>query len=362
MTMADVRRSFALAGTLMLTCWACQANATDDSGAGYVWEEVASSIFVHRMSDPLAGPIDGNSVVILTDSGVVVVDTHINPAASRSVIERIAALTPDPVVAVINTHWHDDHVNGNYVYRDAFPDVQIIAHAQTVASLREEWPPMIEGRKEAYGNITAEQVLAAADALEDQSQAIGYRVYAGYVGALKPELPDLELDYPDTLVEDRMTLDLEGRRIEIQWPGVGNTEGDLIVWLPEDKVLITGDIVVWPIPFAFDSPLTGWVDTLEAIADRDFDVLIPGHGAVQYDAQYVRQLAELLRSTIEAVRMAHEDGVEFALLAESIDLSEQQSLFTGGDAELYYAWRSYYLTPGLASAWRSLGFPVPAEE
>ena len=125
------------------------AAAAEELFDGYRWERIGDGIFLHRPADPLAGPVDGNSVVILTDRDVFVVDTHINPAATRAVINKVRNLTRLPVSHVINTHWHDDHTNGNQAWRSAFPGVRIVAHAATLASLREEWPPMLAQRRES---------------------------------------------------------------------------------------------------------------------------------------------------------------------------------------------------------------------
>ncbi len=89
-------------------------------------------------------------MVIVNAEDVFVVDTHIDPAAARAVIERIKTVTDNPVSVVINTHWHDDHTNGNYVYRDAFPEARFLAYSATIRDLEEGWEPMEDQRRTAY--------------------------------------------------------------------------------------------------------------------------------------------------------------------------------------------------------------------
>jgi glyoxylase-like metal-dependent hydrolase (beta-lactamase superfamily II) len=329
---------------------------------GYYWQEVGPEIFVHGRTDALAGPIDGTSTVILYEDGVLVVDTHINPAATRALIAEIRGVTDKPVTHVVNTHWHDDHVNGNYVFRDAFPDVRIMAHSETVRSLEEEWEAMEEQRRSVYSNLTSEQLTAYADSIEATSpdDAISYRVFAGYIEALKPELDQLRLVHPDVIIDDRVVVGTGGRTIIVEHVGSGNTSGDLIVWLPEDRVLVTGDMLVGPIPYAFDSPMGEWVETLTRIRDLDARLIIPGHGEVQRDAKYLDQVIALLRATLDAVAEMQNRGVEYTALADSIELSGFEQQFTQGDPILSNAWRSYYLEPGVRSAWSSLGFEVPS--
>ena len=329
---------------------------------GYAWHEAGDGVFVHTQIDPLAGPVDGNSIVIVGDTGIVVVDTHINPAVARSVIGKIRAMSNVPVTHVINTHWHDDHTNGNHEYRKAYPDVRIIAHRATLESLREEWQAMEDGRREAYASIDVERLRAAADVADDPGTAISYRVYAGYVEALRPELPGLVLEYPDMVIDDSLSLDIGGRDVELRWLGKGNTAGDVVVWLPGQKIAITGDILVAPIPYAFDSPMVDWSATLGAIQALGAGTVIPGHGPIQRDDAYVAQVRDLIDDTLDAVRSARENGAGYAELADSVDLSEHAARFTGDDPERAYAWSAYFVNPGLKSAWISLGYPVPAED
>jgi hypothetical protein len=87
--------------------------------------------------------------------------------------------------------------------------------------------------------------------------------------------------------------------------------------------------------------------------------LVPGHGPVQGDNRFLRQVTSLLEETIVAVRDAHARGIGYGELADQVDLASQERRFTGGDPEKLFAWRSYFLTPGLQSAWKALGYPVP---
>jgi glyoxylase-like metal-dependent hydrolase (beta-lactamase superfamily II) len=333
----------------------------DETFPGYQWQPVRDGIYLHSAIDPLAAPVDGNSVIIDIGESVAVVDTHINPAVARTVIALIAANIGKPVTHVINTHWHDDHVNGNHAYREAWPDAKIISHQSTLESLRKEWQKMEDGRKTAYASVEAEQVYAAADELEDPFQAIGYRMYAGYIEALKPELPTMELVYPDTVFTETFVIDSGDRQVVVEWLGPGNTEGDIIVRLPEDDIVITGDLLVLPIPFAFDSPMIDWISTLETLRDIDAGTIIPGHGPVQYNTDAIDRLIALLADTLDAVRDAHDSYLPYSRLSEKVDLAGHEAKFTNGDARHVFAWRSYFRDPGLRSAWASLGYPVPEE-
>lgn len=328
---------------------------------GYLWQDLGDGIHLHTRADPLAGPVDGNSVVIVNDEDVFVVDTHIAPAAARAVIARIRALTDKPVTHVINTHWHDDHVNGNHAYRQAFPDARIVAHRATLAALEREWQPMEAQREHAYASITPARIRAIADSIagEDPDRATTFRIYAGYVEALKPELPTMELVYPDQVFDDSLRFQRGNRTIVVKWVGRGNTDGDAIVWLPAERVLVTGDLVVDPIPFAYDSPMVEWITTLETLQSLPARVVIPGHGPARRDFAHVEEVRGLLDATVAAVRDAHSAGTAWAALEGAVTLPDWEQRFTEGDPMRRHAWGQYFIAPGVKSAWVSLGYEAP---
>jgi glyoxylase-like metal-dependent hydrolase (beta-lactamase superfamily II) len=354
-----MRLQFCAALLLIPTC----CNAAEEIYPGYTWHALGNDIYLHSQNDPLAGPVDGNSIVILNEDGVVVVDTHINPAVARAVIQKVRELTDAPVTHVVNTHWHDDHANGNHAYRHAFPNVRIIAHADTLKSLRGEWAAMEEQRRAAYAKVDPDELLAAAASLhpKDPTTAISYRLYAGYVSALRSELPTLQLEYPDTVFEQTSILEFSHRRVELRWLGRGNTDGDIVVWLPGERVLLTGDMLVAPIPFAFDSPMVDWVDTLKRLGEMEPRLIVPGHGAAQYDSNYLKAVLALLEATIQRVQAAYASGVAFADLEKTVDLGDFRSEFAGENPERLWAWESYFVRPAVKSAWTSLEYPLPEE-
>ena len=170
------------------------------------------------------------------------------------------------------------------------------------------------GCDDANAGAVARTITAAE---RDGSPSHGLFRLPGYVAALKPELASLQPVYPDTVFDDRLVFESGNRRIVVEWLGRGNTDGDIVVWLPDDEMLITGDLLVAPVPFAFDSPMTDWIDTLQRLSEKGATTIVPGHGPVQLDSNFLENVLALLRRTVEAVRSAHDDGTAFADLAEA---------------------------------------------
>src|SRR5215813_12161875 len=93
--------------------------------------KLAKGVYAAIRTEPPGLTVNANSVFIINDSDVVVVDTTLTPGTARETIAALKQLTNKPVKYVINTHWHDDHIMGNQAYREAFPGVDFIAHVNT---------------------------------------------------------------------------------------------------------------------------------------------------------------------------------------------------------------------------------------
>jgi cyclase len=186
----------------------------------------------------------GNSGVIIGDKGVIVVDAKTTPAAGKELLDDIAKITPKPVTTVILTHSDGDHVNG----LASFPTgITIIAH---------------EGNKK-------EQEAALA---------------AGGRGA--PPAGHLPTQ---TISKNKDSLKIDGVKLEVFHWAPAHTSGDLVVFLPAEKIVFTGDIIATQLPDPLihlekNGTSEGWVTTAKGIAGLNADQFVPGHGDVQTKA------------------------------------------------------------------------------
>ncbi len=196
-----------------------------------------------------------NSLVIVTDDGVVVADGQDNPEEGRRMIEAIREVTDKPISHLINASPHGDHVNSNEVFGDAL----IIAHRNA----RE----------------------AVATALE---RATG--------DAPRPTLPDITFD-------DEMVLHVGGKRIELHHFGFGHTRGDTVVYLPDDGVAFLTELYFNGIAASLGEGYAAQhLDTLRQALELDAEWFIPGHGYIDgYDAAGLRQGAERYYDNVKAI-------------------------------------------------------------
>src|SRR3712207_4070524 len=107
--------------------------------------KIADGVYGAIFSEPRMDPVESNSLVVMGDDGVLVLDANRTPAGARGVIAEIRKLTDKPVRYVVNSHWHDDHIFGNQSYKEAFPGVEFVAHRNTREDMEKLAFPHIQG-------------------------------------------------------------------------------------------------------------------------------------------------------------------------------------------------------------------------
>jgi glyoxylase-like metal-dependent hydrolase (beta-lactamase superfamily II) len=323
----------------------------------YDFAEVTDGVYVATQTDPVATPVNGNSVVIIGETGVVVVDAGLTPGYATDLIGRIKQLTDLPVRYVVTTHWHDDHVFGNQGFRDAFPDVQFVTHDSTRIDFVDIAMPSVAQSLGAYEGYVARIDTVLASGMMPDSTPLTDEQRERLEGqkqmalALLPEMLEME-PVPATLTFERdLTLHLGDRTVELHYLGRGNTRGDIVVYLPESKVLATGDMVVNPVPFSLGSYLGDWIESLTKASEFEADYVITGHGPLQHDMEYVLAVRELLQEVMRQVKDAADRGFTLEETREAVDLSEYQTRFAGEDRMRNRFFEAYFETPAVERAY-----------
>ncbi len=155
---------------------------------------------------------DVNVTLVEGGAGLLVVDTHGSSRAAREVVDDIRRISTRPVVGVVNTHEHFDHVFGNAAFREEYGEVPITAHETAAANTVPQ----------------GEQVKQAARVRGDQRAA---------------EMEQTPLVGADRTFSSVTSIDLGDRAVELVHPGRGHTGGDLVVRLDDADVLLAGDLV-----------------------------------------------------------------------------------------------------------------------
>jgi cyclase len=260
--------------------------------------------------------IFSNAAIIVTERGVVVVDTHLRPSWARDLIGEIAKLTDKPVRYVVNTHWHFDHVQGNMAYQAAFPQgTEFISHHDTREDIIGKAIPNVRQNLETLPNTIAQLksrlargTNADGSAMTDSAKQALQRQIVNQESYLE-ELKTLEITIPNLTFAKSLSLFSDDRHVQLLDFGEGHTRGDIFVYLPKEKVLVTGDMLVGGLPFMRDAVPLAWASTLEAVGKLEVDYIIPGHGEVQKGKDRLHLVVRYLKDLYAAVRVQVDKNV-----------------------------------------------------
>jgi glyoxylase-like metal-dependent hydrolase (beta-lactamase superfamily II) len=276
----------------------CSHEGPAKGDAKFDIQKVADGVHV-AVAAP-AYKVNCNTAIIESDDGVVIVDTHSKPSAARLIVQELRGLTTKPVRYVVNTHFHWDHWHGNEVYPAAYPNAEIITNQITREAMATKGLKRIQDHiRQGPGEIAQIKAdLAVAGSGERRAQLADdlkqAEAYQAEVKALKPALPTMAFDRT-------MKLYRRDREIHLLYLGRAHTEGDVFVYLPKEKVVITGDAVIGWTPFMGDGYPEDWAATLDRLAELDFTHMIMGHGEVA-GRDWLRTFRGYVHDMVEAVR------------------------------------------------------------
>jgi len=353
-------------GAAPATAVAAPALPRPEDGYFQVSTKVAEGVWVFMEPSFQVQPI-GNVTLIEQSDGLVLVDSGGSPGAGRRIVQMVKALSAKPVKAVIITHWHGDHPQGLSEILKAWPRARTIATRATQAHLRDpatmNTPATFDAaadaafQKQVQGFAAYTRVMASAATTprEKAGWEAGERLFNQYAldmqGATTvpvAEAFDERLDLPDPRIP-----------VEIRFFGRANTDGDAVVWLPRQKIVATGDIVVAPFPFGFGSYPADWIGALAKLRALPFKTLIPGHGTPQHDRAYLDKVSGALADIRSQVGPLASQGLTLDEARKRVDASAQLQTFVGDDPWLRRWTADYWLGPIVTSAYKEAkGQPI----
>ncbi len=233
-----------------------------------------------------------NAGFVVTDSGVVVVDAMASPAQANALLHAIRSVTTQPVKWVVLTHHHPDHHFGAVVFRRL--GAKIIAHPD----------------RRMLASEGGEDALVA-----DWVRVVGLDAMRGFEFA----------DTPDRPVTTRDTLRLGGRMLVFEHPGAAHSAGDLIVWLPQERILFAGDLLIEDgVTMVVDGSSAKLLDALSMIDSLQPQVVVPGHGAIPArPTQLIRRTREYITALRTAMRSALEQGIPMGRAMATLPPADQ---------------------------------------
>lgn len=213
------------------------------------------------------GP-DGNTIILDAPDGLIVFDTGRHREHAQAILDYAKARAK-PIAAVINSHWHLDHTTGNWDIRKAFPDVAVFASSA------------IDGALATFLKKSREQTERA---LLDPRTTPSERDQLERAVAV--------VDHPDRIRPNHIIsksgpMRIAGRMLQVHLARFAATEGDVWLYDPKSRTVLSGDLVVGLVPFMDTACPDGWSRALGEIAAVPFTTLVPGHGAPMSRADFL---------------------------------------------------------------------------
>src|SRR5687768_7965032 len=303
---------------------------------------LADGVYAATRKEAIGLAQNGNSLIVVGDRDVLVVDAQFTREATLETLAAIRGVTRHPVRYVVNTHWHDDHFAGNQVYRDTFPAVQFIIHQNTRSDLRLQGAPNREATRTGAPPLVEKYGRQMAMGLGVDSTPISDRERVSLTDAIRimnqylTELPSFRETMDGPSAQHLTSLTLGSTTVNVHWLGRANTRGDLVVHLPRQRIVATGDLVVHPVPFAFGSFPAEWVAALDSIVALNPAQIVPGHGPVLRDLAYVRQVRSALNDVLAPAAGIAERRDSMAVALRTITLNSHKRAMAGDEKWLSY--------------------------
>ncbi|HET9704705.1 MAG TPA: MBL fold metallo-hydrolase [Vicinamibacterales bacterium] len=310
---------------------------TNYMGPAFTFNKIAEGVYHAVGTGNLV--VMSNAAVIEGDRDVLVVDSHVTPGGAWALRDELKKVTAKPIRYVVNSHFHFDHSHGNQIYG---PDVEIIGHEfarqQMVAGKSLDSPAhdffvggvptTIAALEKRLASATDEKMKA-----EIERQLAIQRNHLEGTKAVKPTPPNVTLTHA-------MTLHRGSREIRLLHLGRGHTAGDVIVYLPKERIIATGDLLIEGASYMGDAYFAEWVDTIEALKKLDFDTVLPGHGQAFTGKAKLDHWQAYVRDFWTQAQAFHKKGVPWEDAAKQVDLR--------GNAVNYPAIKSVGIVPNHA--------------
>lgn len=251
----------------------------------------------------------GNITVVAGPNGLAVVDTFYTLKAAREARRLIGEFSSQPLLYVVNTHYHGDHTFGNQVFSDA----PIIAHKNAADTLIVRYEQVAIRNKAAGDKVKQleEEFRKAVESDADAAKRIKEELDKAREEA--GDMYGFVLTPPDQYFEEGMELDLGEVTLRLLYLGPAHTSGDLVILVPQSKLLVAGDLIFnRRIPYIdvdAGADVANWIAALDSLLamQEEYSIVVPGHGEAG-GAEIIQEQRDYLSDLLEAVKAAKSEG------------------------------------------------------
>ncbi len=310
---------------------------------------------------------DGNVTVIEQKDGLVLVDAGGSKGSGTRIVEMVRSLSSKPVKAVIISQWHGDKPQGLSEILKTWPNARTISTAATQAHLRDPATMNTPASPDAAANDKFQkQVQAYEGFVQDQAAKADSEAMRRHYEALLVDLRQWARDMDGALTlttrecfSDKLVIADPRAPAEVLFLGRANTDGDAVVWLPKQRILVAGETVILPFPYGFESYPADWIAVLDKIRSMPFRVLLPGHGMPQRDRSQTAKIIAALKNVRAQVAPLVAQGLTLEQVQAKVDLGADATAFVGDDPWLRKWFKSFWADSIVAGAYKEAkGEPI----
>jgi len=238
----------------------------------------------------VGGHAVSNSGIVDLGDATLIFDSFYSPEAAEDLKKTAEQLTGHPVKYVVNSHFHDDHIQGNQVFEGA----EIISTTKTRSLIEENEPATIEDDKKEAADALKKWQNKTVSANDAHAMA-EKKMWIAYYEAIVQALPTLTMILPNVTFSDSMEIHGSKRAIQLISYGAGHTPSDLFMYLPAEHIAFLGDLLfIQNQPWLGDGDVKNWMQTLDEISKMNVNVLVPGHGPVG-DTSSIRTMRQYIQ-------------------------------------------------------------------
>jgi len=276
--------------------------------------------------------INASSVIFVNSRDVLVVDSQSKPSASAALIHQIRKeITPKPVRYVVNTHFHDDHTQGNQAFKGA-GKVDFIASTQTADLMAQEVPARLKVMLEKSIPADVEKVRGFIDKATTPAEKAYWNEQIRQYAAYQAEMKNFSLELPTIKVDRSHVINDRAHDIHIEYHGRSHTAGDVVVFCPQKRILATGDMINGSLPYMPDAFPKAWVKTVDSVSRLGWDQVLSAHGPVM-PRDRVTNFRNFMEEMNTRVGEGKKAGKTVDELRKSITIESLRSLHDNGYAK-----------------------------
>jgi glyoxylase-like metal-dependent hydrolase (beta-lactamase superfamily II) len=267
----------------------------------FIYHELADGVWAAIVIP--TGLAASNSGIVDLGDRTLIFDTTFSPASAAELRTVAESIFGRPVIYVLNSHWHRDHVFGNAAFA---PETEIYATARTSEIIAEKTEADIVEFKQHWPNQLKEWAESAKTA-KDETEQLDYEDGVRFAQSIIDTFPQLELRLPDHIFTDRVEFKGTKRTVEFVTFGGGHTDSDAFLHLPVEKIIFTGDLLATKFqPGMSSGHPHEWLNILAKIKALDPIQLVSGHGElatmadVELIEQYINALLQMAKQNQHA--------------------------------------------------------------